>query len=78
MKNKKQILKYIVFFIVGFLVGFWTTHEMAKDLVEKRQNRLWGTTAPAHEDVLPDSSKEAARDTIRYWTNEFLCQQSAW
>ena len=55
-----------MFFIVGFLVGICTTYEMAKDLVEKRQNRLWGTTAPAHEDVLPDSSKEATLDTIRY------------
>ena len=66
MKNQKQILKYIMFFIVGFLVGFCTTYEMAKDLVEKRQNRLWGTTAPVHEDVLLDSSKEATLDTIRY------------
>jgi len=55
-----------MFFIVGFLVGFCTTYEMAKDLVEKRQNRLWGTTAPVHEDVLLDSSKEATLDTIRY------------
>lgn len=58
-EHLKRILKYALVFIVGLLVGFCTTYEMAKDLVEKRQNRLWVTTAPAHKDVLNDSVAEA-------------------
>lgn len=57
----KRILKYALVFILGFLVGFCITYELAKDLVE-RQNHLWGTTAPIHEDVY--SPKEAPKDTI--------------
>ena len=57
----KRILKYALVFILGFLVGFCVTYELAKDLVE-RQNHLWGTTAPVHEDFF--SPKEAPKDTI--------------
>ncbi len=57
----KRILTYALVFILGFLVGFCLTYELAKDLVE-RQNHLWGTTAPVHEDSF--SPKEAPKDTI--------------
>lgn len=57
----KRILKYALVFILGFLVGFCVTYELAKDLAE-RKYRLWGTTAPVHEDVY--SPKDAPKDTI--------------
>lgn len=61
MINRKQILKYTLIFIMGFLVGFCVTYELARDLAE-RKYRLWGTTAPVHEDVY--SPNEAQKDTI--------------
>lgn len=61
MKNRKQLLQYTIVLILGFLAGFCVTYEMAKDLAE-RKYRLWGITAPVHEDVY--SPKEARKDTI--------------
>lgn len=59
----KRILKYALVFILGFLVGFCVTYELAKDLARKTYgDNLWGTTAPAHEDVY--SPKDAPKDTI--------------